>query len=121
VPLEVLHSIVAAGAGVPRNLVRLAQEVFVSDKQLKDEKTNQEQLRRAIDELGRPAAMLAVELAQLGPVSASDQRLLTRTGWSRPRAVQVLRQLEEAGFVESGSTIQGGRRRKLYWLSRSAP
>ena len=43
--------------------------------------------------------MLLNELMDLGPVSASDERLLERLGWTRARAAQVLKQLEEAGLV----------------------
>ena len=58
--------------------------------------------------LGRPAAMLYAELENLGPVHAGDERLLDRLGYTRPRVVQLLKELEAAGLVESRSE---GRRR----------
>jgi DNA-binding MarR family transcriptional regulator len=66
-------------------------------------------------ELGRSAFMLMAELESLGPASASDKQLLQRLGWTRSRAVQVFRQLEEAGLVTS-ETVKGdsGRPRKVY-------
>src|SRR5437870_5093353 len=64
---------------------------------------------------GRPAAMLMSELESLGAASAADERLLRRLGWTRPRAVQVLRELEDRGLVTS-SSVKGraGRPRKVY-------
>jgi hypothetical protein len=68
--------------------------------------------------LGRPASMLVSEMEVLGPVSASDERLLNRLGWTRERAVQVLRSLEAAGLVESDNVKgESGRPRKVYRLS----
>jgi hypothetical protein len=67
--------------------------------------------------LGRSASMLVAELESLGPVSASDEALLKRLGWTRNRAVQVFRQLEDARLVTS-SLVKGGagRPRKVYRL-----
>lgn len=65
--------------------------------------------------LGRPAAMAYAELRSLGPVSASDPRLLDRLGWTRERAVQVLNRMEDEGVLESFTErSQRGRPRKLY-------
>jgi predicted ArsR family transcriptional regulator len=59
--------------------------------------------------------MLAVELEALGGASASDDRLLSRMGWTRPRAVQVLAEMEKAGLVTASSEKTGqGRPRKVY-------
>lgn len=68
-----------------------------------------------VKKLGRPASMLMAELESLGPSSASDEKLLGRLGWTRSRAVQVLRELEANGLVTS-SFVKGpsGGRRKLY-------
>lgn len=71
-----------------------------------------------IAKLGRPAAMLVAALEQLGPISPSDERLLTELGWTSSRASQVLRQLLEAGHVtyhESRGTGPG-RPSRLYEL-----
>nr|MBA3363177.1 hypothetical protein [Actinomycetota bacterium] len=67
--------------------------------------------------LGGGARMLFDELESLGPVSASDDRLLTRLGWTRERAVQVFKQLEDAGLVTSyPQKGAAGRPRKVYKL-----
>jgi len=72
-------------------------------------------LQSAVAGLGRSEAMVFAELVSLGPVSASDERLLGRLGWTRERAVQVLGRLYELGFVETFSErLQRGRPRKMY-------
>lgn len=59
--------------------------------------------------------MLMAELESLGAASASDERLLRRLGWTRPRAVQVLRELEDAGLVTASyARGPGGGRQKVY-------
>ena len=70
---------------------------------------------RAAD-LGRAPAMLFTEVMDLGPVGASDKVLLDRLGWTRPRAAQVFKQLEEAGLVVVTEEAPNGpgRPRKLY-------
>jgi hypothetical protein len=69
-------------------------------------------------ELGRPAARLADELARNGPAGPSDEDLLRRLGWSRPRAYQVFEQLNEAGHLEISAEHTGrpGRPRNTYKL-----
>jgi predicted transcriptional regulator len=59
--------------------------------------------------------MLLAELEARGAASASDEELLRSLGWTRPRAVQVFSELEEAGLVAS-ETEKGptGRPRKVY-------
>jgi hypothetical protein len=64
--------------------------------------------------LGRPAAMLFTELMNMGPVSASDEGLLERLGWTRGRVVQVLKELEVEGLVIAAEARGPGRPRKLY-------
>jgi predicted ArsR family transcriptional regulator len=61
--------------------------------------------------------MLAAELEALGWASASDERLLVRLGWTRPRVVQVMAELERGGLVDMREESTGrGRPRKLYRL-----
>jgi predicted ArsR family transcriptional regulator len=74
-----------------------------------------EQIER---ELGEPAARLADDLARNGPSGPSDQQLLRRIGWSRPRAYQVFQALQQAGFadVSSKRTGQAGRPTHTYRL-----
>jgi DNA-binding MarR family transcriptional regulator len=75
----------------------------------------------ALAQVGRPARMLAEELDALGWASASDQRLLDRMGWTRPRVVQVIAELESRGLVEMREESTGrGRPRKLYRLTPAA-
>jgi predicted transcriptional regulator len=76
---------------------------------------------QALQEVSRPARMLATEIDALGWVSASDQRLLDRMGWTRPRVVQVIAELESRGLVEMREERTGrGRPRKLYRLTPAA-
>jgi predicted ArsR family transcriptional regulator len=60
--------------------------------------------------------MLIAELEAIGPASASDERLLKRLGWTRSRASQVFKQLEEAGVVRAAMEAPegGGRPRKVF-------
>jgi DNA-binding transcriptional ArsR family regulator len=66
--------------------------------------------------LGRNAALLFAEVEALGPVYASDPRLLRRLGYTRPRVVQLLKQLEGAGLVTGRS--EG--KRRMYEVARPA-
>jgi energy-coupling factor transporter ATP-binding protein EcfA2 len=101
--------------GNPRRLLAIARQAIdggAEPEALSDARG----LRDArVARLGRPASMVMAELESLGPVSASDERLLQRLGWTRSRAVQVLRQLEAEGLVTS-DTEKGdaGRPRKVY-------
>jgi hypothetical protein len=116
VPDRVIDRIVAAADGTPRNLIQLATDVLVNNVDLVDAEAARARLAETIARLGRPAAMAVAELATLGPVSAGDARLLTRLGWTRPRAVQVLGQLEKENIVDSGVTKTDGKAKRLYWL-----
>ena len=72
----------------------------------------------ALEQVSRPARMLAAELEALGWASASDERLLARMGWTRPRVVQVVAELEGGGLVQMRQENTGrGRPRKLYRLT----
>ncbi len=119
---EVLLSLAAALAQrvnplTPRNLLAAARDVLLAAE---DDPTrwvtNLSDLQLRASELGRPAAMLFTELMDIGPVSPSDNRLLERLGWTRGRAAQVLKQLEQAGLaVVTDEAPDGpGRPRKLY-------
>ncbi len=101
----------------PRNLLAAARDVLI---EAEDDPTrwvtNLYALQARAAELGRAPAMLFTEVMDLGPVSASDKRLLDRLGWTRPRAAQVFKQLEEAGLVivTEEAPDGPGRPRKLY-------
>ncbi|MGI8633308.1 MAG: AAA family ATPase [Solirubrobacterales bacterium] len=101
----------------PRNILAAARDVLVEAADDPTQwVTNLHALQRRATELGRPAAMLFTELMDLGPVSPSDRQLLERLGWTRARAAQVFKQLEQAGLVVvSDEAPDGpGRPRKLY-------
>jgi hypothetical protein len=101
----------------PRNLLAAARDVLI---EAEDDPTrwvtNLYAVQARAAELGRAPAMLFTEVMDLGPVSASDKMLLDRLGWTRPRAAQVFKQLEEAGLVVVTEEAPDGpgRPRKLY-------
>ena len=101
----------------PRNILAATRDVLVEAADDPTQwMTNLHALQRRATELGRPAAMLFVELMDLGPVSPSDKLLLERLGWTRARAAQVFKQLEQAGLVVVTDEAPDGpgRPRKLY-------
>lgn len=78
---------------------------------------------RVLAAAGRPAHMLFVELQGREGVSASDEWLQKRMGWTRPRLVQVLSQLEAAGLATSSvapSSGGAGRPRKVFRIVPAA-
>jgi DNA-binding MarR family transcriptional regulator len=74
-----------------------------------------------VSALGRPEAMVVNELRALGPTSASNEELLRRLGWTRSRAAQVLRNLEDKGVVTGYDTPnpKGGRPLRQYQLTET--
>ncbi len=114
---EVRWSIAERCEGNPSRALALARRAVLAEDPLAAvlRGTIVEQIER---ELGRPAGRLADDLARNGPAGASDQDLLRRLGWSRPRAYQVFEQLERAGHVEISAerTGQPGRPRNTYRL-----
>lgn len=101
----------------PRNLLAAARDVLIDAEDDPSRwVTNLYALQARAADLGRAPAMLFTEVMDLGPVSASDKRLLDRLGWTRPRAAQVFKQLEEAGLVVVTEEAPDGpgRPRKLY-------
>ena len=114
---ELLRAIVAEADGIPRRLIRLANDTLVSGGNISE--TAQQRARRdaVVAELGDAAARVAAELEANGPASASDEQFLARVGMGRSRAAQVLSALERAGVV-SGASDQSaaGSRRKVYSL-----
>jgi energy-coupling factor transporter ATP-binding protein EcfA2 len=101
--------------GNPRRLLGLARDALEGGAEPSELLEALSRRDAEVSKLGRAAPMLMAELESLGPTSASDEELLSRLGWTRTRAVQVLRQLEEKGLVTS-ATVKGesGRPRKLY-------
>jgi hypothetical protein len=110
---------IAGDGGQPRELLELARQVdWDSSGQVQALDVARRHWDGTLAALGRPAAMLVAEMRDLGPVSASDQALLARMGWTRPRALQVLAELEEAGLATSSNPPQAGpgRPKKVYRL-----
>jgi len=110
------------GTGNPRELLALARLVATDGSSPAALARARLKRRAEARRLGRPAEMVVAELEASGPLSASDERLLGRLGWTRERAVQVLKQLEAARLVTT-SLQKGpsGRPRKLYGLDTRAP
>jgi energy-coupling factor transporter ATP-binding protein EcfA2 len=109
-----------AARETPRRLLELARELAagptVGGARL-NALAGLEARAAAIGELSRPARMLAQELEALGWSSASDERLLARMGWTRPRVIQVMAELVDRGLVDMREESTGrGRPRKLYRL-----
>jgi MoxR-like ATPase len=110
---------IARHGGQPRELIELARQIDWQATALgTDLDLARRQWDRALTTLGRPASMLVGEMRDLGPVSASDERLLARVGWTRPRVLQVLAEIERAGLATSSSPPQSGpgRPKKVYRL-----
>lgn len=107
--------------GNPRDLVGVLRN-FMQEPESYDANAQAIGARdAAIHELGRSASMLASELRARGAVSASDEDLLAALGWTRPRAVQVFKQLSEKGLVRSSEVVSGpGRPRRIYELTPPA-
>ena len=112
-----LEEAAAIGSGNPRRLMDVAREFEGGTTEWKEFAAAAHERLQALLKVGRPAHMLAAELEALGGASASDDRLLSRMGWTRARAVQVLGELEKAGLVTTSSVKTGqGRPRKIYKL-----
>lgn len=100
-------SLLAGKGGQPRELLERARHV--------DENNDPEsvlaagnEIRRVLATLSRPANMLYAEIRHHDPVSASDDAIQDRMGWTRPRLIQVLGELEQAGLVESYRQSRSG-------------
>jgi EAL domain-containing protein (putative c-di-GMP-specific phosphodiesterase class I) len=112
-----LAQIVTESDGNPRFALDLVRQTLIRERPL-DEIVVARTIRgEAASRLGRPHRMLLAELEGAGrPLSPSDEQLLQRMGWTRERAGQVFRDLEDAGVVASSDEAQDrGRPRKLYF------
>lgn len=94
----------------PRNLLSAARLTLLSAEPAPAAVDAVSERQQRAASLGRPASMLYAELENLGPVHAGDERLLDRLGYTRPRVVQLLKELEANGLVETRT--EG--RRKIY-------
>ena len=114
-PERLLAEAAAIGGGNPRRLLDVAREFDGDYSKWSEFASAAAERERALAALGRPAHMLAAELESLGGASASDDRLLNAMGWTRPRVVQVLAEMEAAGLVTATSLKSGqGRPKKVY-------
>jgi hypothetical protein len=108
-----------SGEGNPRKLLELARQVVIDGGGQQAAYRLMEQRVRAetaASELGRSHAMLFAELLALGSASPSDPALLERMGWSRPRANQVLRDLEHHALAVASDELPdgAGKPRRVY-------
>jgi hypothetical protein len=111
-------NLVQAIGGNPRRILEAARDVVANKGDFGDILNAIRNRDQVIQAMGRPQWMLAVELDRLGSASASDDALLSRLGWTRPRAAQVFAELEAAGLVKSEQVKHGqGRPRKVYRLT----
>ena len=121
---DLIRTAVGSGRDTPRRLLEVVRELSAEPAVGGLGLTTVTGLRSrtaALERLGRPARMLAQELDALGWAGASDERLLARVGWTRPRVVQVIAELEREGLVQMREENTGrGRPRKLYRLTPAA-
>jgi hypothetical protein len=115
-----LQPLTQASEGNPRLLLALARDAVEGGEAIDDLLAGRARRETVASSLSRPAAMLLTELESLGAASASDEELLKRLGWTRPRATQVFAELERAGLVTSREEKGhgGGRPRKIYLPNR---
>lgn len=115
-PAGVVAQALEIGGGNPRRLLGAARVLLDNDGPGDDVAAGYRARSQALARLGRSAHMVFVELEAMGQASASDPELLGRMGWTRPRAVQVLGELEKAGLVTAAQVkgTGGGRPRKVY-------
>lgn len=113
---DLKQQIASTAAGNPARTLALARRVLVADPEQRQAIAASDPIQAIEAQLGEPAARLYAELLRHGPSGPSEQALLKRMSWSRPRAYQVFRDLEAARFVRSRSERSGraGRPRKVY-------
>ena len=114
-PAAVLQQLVDAAEGNPRRLIALAYDIVVEGADPAALMLRDQEVRNRVKDLGEPAKRLLAEVEANGAASPSDEGLLKKLGWTRGRASQVFRELEQQGLVRAlerpGS---GGRPRRLY-------
>lgn len=116
-----LESLTEASEGNPRLLLALARDALEGGEAIDDLLAARARRETKAAQLSRPASMLLAELESMGSASASDEELLKRMGWTRPRATQVFAELEGAELVTSREEKgPSGRPRKVYQPNRSS-
>ena len=105
-----LRALGDADLGTPRELLEMARRALIDGAGEGEIAAAARRRADRVAHLGPAAARLLAQLEALGGASASDPRLLARLGWSRQRAAQVARTLEDAGLVEGAMTRGEDRR-----------
>jgi len=104
--------------GNPRRMLSIAREAIVEGRRPGSLVRERRERRGRAAEISPDAAALVETLEEVGPVSASDHKLLDALEWPRERAARALKDLERAGLVTGSSrrTEEGGRPRRVYEL-----
>lgn len=113
---DLLREIAAEADGQPALLILFARQTLLEGRRLNDAQGAQDKRTQRARQLGDAASRLVDYIEANGPVSASDTQMLSELGWTRSRATQVLRQLEQAGLAEVSNERVGSGRRKVYTL-----
>lgn len=118
---ELLHEVAEASHGNPSVALRLARGALTGAGSAPT-RAPEDVVDEIAERLGEPAARLAAALSQAGSSGPSDDALLDRLGWSRPRAYEVFRLLDEHGYVTSSRERNGrpGRPRNIFRLKQPA-
>jgi AAA ATPase domain len=108
--------------GNPRRLLAIVRRALEEGRSADDFARERDERSQRLSRVSEPAQALLQELESLGAASASDEPLLRRLGWTRPRAVQLFAELEREGLVTS-SQVKGsaGRPRKVYRPADGSP
>lgn len=99
--------LLAGKGGQPRELLERARHADENNDPVSVLAAGNE-IQRVLGTLSRPANMLYAEIRHRDPISASDEEVQNLMGWTRPRLIQVLGELEEAGLVESYRQAKSG-------------
>ena len=114
-PDAVLAQLVEAAGGNPRRLIALTYDVVVEGADPSSVIQRNQNVQQQISDVSEPARRLLAEVEASGAASPSDQALLTKLGWTRSRASQVFRELEQRGLVRPLERPgPRGRPRRLY-------
>lgn len=114
-PEPVVQQLIAAADGNPRRLITLAYDVVVEGAEPSALLKRDGELQERIENLPEPAKRLLAEVEANGAASPSDEGLLKKLGWTRSRASQVFRELEQQGLVRALERPgTRGRPRRLY-------
>jgi DNA-binding MarR family transcriptional regulator len=116
-----VDALVGKTDGLPRSLLELARSVVLDGGNVDEVLARRNEIQARLERLPPAAARVMAYLADHGPTSGSDKRLLATLGVSGQRARQVLRELEADGLVRSFPRQQKrqGRPRKLYELDEA--